>query len=262
MSENAQGNAGNISLVSNSLNIDRGGSISSRTAGAGNAGNLDIEATERIQIDGESASGQYVSQISAAVNSTATGTGGNVNLMTERLEISQGGRVQNDTAGVGTGGNITANIVSLLIQGESSNQLRSGLTSRSSSDFAAGSLLVSARDGIVLRDGAELSVSSLFAGDAGNITLTADSLRLINDSRIDAQVAAGAQGNINLAANQLILLDQGSKITTDATNTATGGQHFALPHPSLSATTTATSQPMLCKAMAAMFQSPQRRSLA
>ncbi|NJM97527.1 MAG: S-layer family protein [Phormidesmis sp. RL_2_1] len=145
-------------------------------------------------------------------------------MTTERLEVLNGAQVTTGTAGEGIAGNITANVGSLLVQGTGTGDNQpSRLTASSNSDFAAGSLLITARDGVALRDGAELSVSSLFAGNAGNLSLAAESLRLTNGSRIEARTTAGNQGNIDLATNQLILLDQASLITTDATNTATGG---------------------------------------
>lgn len=45
----------------------------------------------------------------------------------------------------------------------------------------------------------------------------------LNDGSIEAEASAGDQGNINIESQDFLLLRQGSRITTNATETATGG---------------------------------------
>ena len=69
-------------------------------------------------------------------------------------------------------------------------------------------------------------MSSLGSGNAGNLTLEARQLTLNDRSRLESNVKAGNQGNIQLKVSDFIVLREGSKITTNATENATGGNIF------------------------------------
>jgi large exoprotein involved in heme utilization and adhesion len=73
-------------------------------------------------------------------------------------------------------------------------------------------------------DGAKISVSSP-AGQAGNLTITADNL-LLNQGELTAETGLGNSGNnanINLTAQDLLLLRNQSLISAQAFNIAKGG---------------------------------------
>ncbi len=74
---------------------------------------------------------------------------------------------------------------------------------------------------LVVRDRAKVTVNSEGLGDAGNLGVTAHSIRLDNQALLSSDTTAG-QGNIDLRSQDLILR-RGSNITTDASGTATGG---------------------------------------
>ncbi|KST69493.1 S-layer family protein [Mastigocoleus testarum] len=69
---------------------------------------------------------------------------------------------------------------------------------------------------------ARINVSGSDGGGAGNITINADRINLSDQGRIEAQAAAGNRGDIQLNA-QFLELHNNSRITTNATNTAHGG---------------------------------------
>jgi large exoprotein involved in heme utilization and adhesion len=75
---------------------------------------------------------------------------------------------------------------------------------------------------LLIEDGAGVSVSNLGTGNAGNLLVNADSIRLRNTASLSAESRAGSQGNIILNAGDLILRE-GSNVTTNATGLATGG---------------------------------------
>ena len=74
---------------------------------------------------------------------------------------------------------------------------------------------------LIVRDGAQVSVSSQDQGAAGNLNIVADRLRL-QEGTLSAETVAGDQGNIILLVPE-IQLRQNSRITTNARGTATGG---------------------------------------
>jgi filamentous hemagglutinin family protein len=91
-----QGAAGNITINTSKLNLDRGAIISTATYGDDDAGNLRINAAKSVDV-----------RSSAIISPTfATGDGGNLDLNTKNLTISGGGAIASASAGSGTAGNI------------------------------------------------------------------------------------------------------------------------------------------------------------
>lgn len=79
-----QGNAGDISINTNSLTLKDVGFISAATVGQGKAGNISINASDAISFDGIGRDGISTST-SSAVEFDARGNGGNININTRSL---------------------------------------------------------------------------------------------------------------------------------------------------------------------------------
>jgi filamentous hemagglutinin family protein len=91
-----QGAAGNITINTSELNLDRGAIISTATYGDDDAGNLRINAAKSVDVNS-----------SAIISPTfAAGDGGNLDLNTKNLTISGGGAIASASAGSGKAGNI------------------------------------------------------------------------------------------------------------------------------------------------------------
>ena len=177
-----EGQGGDISVnATSSFEAVNGGQIVTTTFGQGQAGNIFVNATERVIVSGSDPN--YVNRIAKfpirispnvanAIRETGAASG---------LFASVG------PGGVSNGGNIN-------------------ITTRSLS----------------VTDGAGLSASSAgSSGAAGNIEVSASSIRLNNQAFLSSNTVAG-QGNIILRSQDLVLR-RGSNITTDATGSATGG---------------------------------------
>jgi len=239
-----QGSSGNIEIQTRQLTLSEGGLLSSGTRGQGNGGNIDLQA-EEITVTGVLPISRRPSRIATAVHGVGLGNAGDLAIAAGRINVLEGGRITSLTDGQGEAGNIDIEVNDLLVQGNASplpvnltelpladsdgsesslaDSIASTITASSNTEFAAGSLQITAQNEIALKDGANLSVSSLFGGDAGNLTLAAADLVLTGSSRIEAQVSAGVEGDIKLSADRSIVLGDNSQITTDATDTATGG---------------------------------------
>lgn len=218
----SSGNGGNLLLSSPSLRVTEGGSISARTAGSGNAGDIRIEAGEIVVADAVvHPLGDTLSGIVATVFPSGSGDGGQIDITSGRLHLSKGGRIAASTNGAGNAGNINIQSRIVDVEGTSTESLfDSGISSRSTTSFDAGSVTVDAKQ-INLRDRGTISVSSLSGGNAGDVSLSADMVYL-NDSSVRAEASAGDRGNLNIESREL-LLRQNSQITTNATETASGG---------------------------------------
>jgi filamentous hemagglutinin family protein len=96
------GTAGNITIDTDALNLTDGAIIFTPVYTAGNGGNINVTAKE-INLDASAI------QNGGGVDSTATASLGNINLTSDRLNISNGGLVINATFGDVSGGDININ---------------------------------------------------------------------------------------------------------------------------------------------------------
>ncbi|MDJ0900854.1 MAG: filamentous hemagglutinin N-terminal domain-containing protein, partial [Xenococcus sp. MO_188.B8] len=82
-----RGDAGTVEINANSVSLSNGSVLSSDTRGQGDAGNIIIIATDSISFDGDP------SGIFARVRKSATGNGGNVELATTNLSLTDGAQI-------------------------------------------------------------------------------------------------------------------------------------------------------------------------
>ncbi|NEP00125.1 MAG: S-layer family protein [Symploca sp. SIO2E9] len=231
--QDSTGNGGNLTLETEQLIITNGAQIAASTFGGGNAGNLSVKASE-VRLIGtrpslETSSGFVASGIIAGAQADSAGKGGSLTLTTERLIIQDGADVQVSTLGDGDAGELivraseSIELIGTTPDGQFSSALRavSGLEGVATEVKGnAGNLNIFTPD-LIVRDGAEVTVSATGEGVAGSLEVEAESIRLDNGS-LRAETRAGNQGNITLDA-QDIILRRGSDITTNAILDATGG---------------------------------------
>jgi large exoprotein involved in heme utilization and adhesion len=250
------GDAGTLTIETRQLTALGGGQVSTATFTGGNGGSLTINASDSIQLSGASpaatltvgrsgifvsaepgatgdvgalnvSTGQLIVENGAEIsaNNSGTGRGGTASLNTGQLIIRDGGWVGAGSRGEGSGGTLTVNAAeSVEIIGSGmigTEPVKSVLFTQAEAAGDAGDLNITTGS-LIVRDGAEVTVSGRSSGDAGNLTVEASSIRLDNQANISADTKAG-QGNINLGSAALILR-RSSRITTNAEGSdITGG---------------------------------------
>ena len=220
--QGSTGDGGNLQITTPRLILSNGGKLGAGTSGAGNAGNITVRADDIsisdpvVDFDGS------VSGIVATVTPAGTGSAGVLDIKSDRLHLFNGGQIAASTDGAGNAGNIKIQSNEITVEGRSSDGLfNSSISSRSTTPFDAGSVSLMG-DRINILDHGILSVSSTAGGNAGNVNIDAATL-YVNNGSIQAKASAGNQGNVNVLSRDLLLLRQGSTLTTDAIGTATGG---------------------------------------
>jgi large exoprotein involved in heme utilization and adhesion len=178
----------NLTLAPQSL-------VSASTSGSGRGGNLIVQASEAITIQGP---GQL------AVQTTGDGAAGNLSIDTQKLTIADGATISASTDSKnpdGVGGNLTINATESF---NLTNQAR--LLAQSTGAAPAGNITIhtgqlSANNGSI-----ETSATQSAGGD---ITITADKMRLDGESDITTFVAqgAGGGGDIKLTADSILAFD-------------------------------------------------------
>jgi filamentous hemagglutinin family protein len=76
---------------------------------------------------------------------------------------------------------------------------------------------------LVVRDGAQVSVSSQGEGNAGTLAVRANSISLDNKGQLTVATNSGEGGNINLQLRDLIVMRRNSTISAEASNNGNGG---------------------------------------
>lgn len=192
---------------------------------------LVIKASESIEVSGNS-----------SLFSLTYGTepGGNIIIETKRLLVHEGGIIEASTGGYGRGGSLTVDADEFveIVGGE---QLRSSLRVRSFSSQKdagdAGEIHITTKK-VILRDGGQISTSTLGAGDGGILRVNAsesveasgriviDNLDypsgLVSQSRGGGDVLTiGQAGGIIINTQRLVVKD-GARISVAAINGSQG----------------------------------------
>jgi filamentous hemagglutinin family protein len=226
VNENAIGNAGNVEIVANQLELLDTAQISTSTLGQGNAGNVILTVGDRILLDG----GDIFSRVgeeTLALDDSIQLQGGNIQITTGSLVLINGAQLLANTEGQGSAGSILIRArEDVTFQGRSPTD-----TSLPSAAFVrvdegargrGGNIDIQARNLFVL-DGARLFAGTLGTGDSGNILINAT-----NQVRF-AGTGAGGQTTVAFTNVEEGGIGRGGNIsiTAETVNLADGAQLIA-----------------------------------
>ncbi|MDZ7949872.1 MAG: S-layer family protein, partial [Nostoc sp. DedQUE09] len=231
------GNAGDLTIITRQLIVGNGAQIATGTRGQGNGGQIEINATEAVNVFGfainKTASGLFSRTIQE-------GQGGNIVINTNALRIADNGVVDARTFRQGNAGNITVNANTL--EAVNGGQILANAFTGSSG--LAGNITVNATDRVIISGSAafkrrvrgidgnfvedESANSGLFVRSrgskgAGNLQVKSPFIRLDHEGEITAETASGNGGNITLHDLDLLFLSGNSQISATAGTEGAGG---------------------------------------
>lgn len=194
----AIGDGGNIELTTGSLNLTASSLIFSNVSGTGNAGNINLIASDRISLNN--------SNFQARVESGGVGNSGNITISTDSLEMRD--TIQDD--------------------------IQSTILTGTAGEGDAGNISITAANNISLEDASSIQtqVQPEGIGTGGNIEIVTNSLSLIGESPdtngqsslLANSSGEGNAGNITITAAENVSLDQFSLILSQGTaNTGDAG---------------------------------------
>ena len=204
------GNGGTAKIETNRLTVRDGGVVTSNSQGQGDAGSLQIRATEFIEVFGTAPGAQFRgsneptnSEISAAVTSESIGNAGLLSIETGRLIVRDGGTVTVRNEGKGE----TSQAGNLQITARSINLDQGSLTATTNSGSNGGDIILNASDLLLLRNNSTISATAGTAGavgNGGNITINAPSGFIVaapnENSDITADAFSGSGGRVTINA--------------------------------------------------------------
>ncbi|MDJ1183204.1 filamentous hemagglutinin N-terminal domain-containing protein [Roseofilum casamattae] len=226
-----EGNSGNLTIETQDLSLLDGGNISNSTIGAGQGGNLTINASASVTLTGFIPVTLRRTVISNAGSSQ--GNAGTMLVNTSRLVIRDGATISTSTLAEGSAGSLTINATdSIEISGigrTEEGELRAeilsdapvlpavfrqaiGLPDNPSGN--AGSLTINTPR-LTVSDGARVGVGNEGTGIAGNLQIEANRIEVTNEGQISAATASGGGGNIELQVADVLLLSNRGLISTE-----------------------------------------------
>jgi filamentous hemagglutinin family protein len=205
-SDDPLGAGGNVIIHSGSLDVLRGAEISVSTFGAADAGRVDV-TTGSMRVVG-SDTFTFPTQISAnaaPVSGTASGSGGQVVIRADSLEVSKLATISASTLGDANAGSINIIAPSISISDGSVTTYSSGAGNGGDIRVQSQQLSLNGIFGSITALALGIN-SQLPAGRGGNIDIKTGSLRMVNDSAISASTYGdGNAGDIRIVADSVAL---------------------------------------------------------
>ncbi len=204
------GNSGNNTVSTGRLTASGGGTIAAASFSGGKGGDLNVNATDSIEVIGVEPN---LFAPSGLINTAfSTGDTGNLTIATPRLTVADGGRVGTSTSAIGSAGSVTINAPELVeVKGRVPGSVNP-------------SLIVSAANLV------DPSLQQLFglplipSGASGDVTIDAGQLRVTDGAIVTARSdGTGQSGNVSITAGS-VFLDNGGGITSELGGTIAEGQ--------------------------------------
>jgi len=221
-----EGEGGDVYIETGSLFLTNGAGIISRTEGKGNAGNVRIDA-DQVIFDGVGTKDNPLCNVAicpsgvlSSVSSEAIGDGGEIEINTNSISVTDGAKLDASTNGNGKGGLIKLTSNKLTVN--------DGVISSAAEDAAtgqAGTITIDT-DSLEVEDKGIITVTS-DNGVAGNLTINGNFLEL-NNGILEAKTGQTPKNpelgaNITLNISDRIEIKNESLISAQASELATGG---------------------------------------
>ncbi|MEM7793623.1 MAG: filamentous hemagglutinin N-terminal domain-containing protein [Cyanobacteria bacterium P01_C01_bin.118] len=237
------GNAGDVYINTQRLQVDRGGALSSvsfrnpTVADIGNSGLLVVRASELVQVSGENSITRVPSNLATVTFSR--GNAENVSITTPRILVLDGGRIGTTTLAEGNAGDVVlfAN-QDIEVIGIGESQFNPSLIAASADILdpltrfvfnvpdrptgQSGSLIINTPN-LNITDGAQVTVRNVGSGDSGILQVMGDRVVIERGSGLTASTQSGLGGNLELDLDSLLFLSENSRVSSEAQGSGDGG---------------------------------------
>ncbi|MBT9315767.1 two-partner secretion domain-containing protein [Leptothoe spongobia] len=221
-----EGEAGVININAQRLRLESGGSItlSAFPGSSGNGGELRVNASEEVVIDGVSKEG---SASGLFANTLGSGDAGTVFVETDELRIDNQGRISASTVSnvAQSSGGVDLKLDRLFL--DNGSQI---LVETFAQEGSRANITVSDFDVILLRNGSLITAEAINSANGGNIRLVSDDgfvvAPLAEDSDIIARSNLGDGGEIEIVAQSIFGLEERVAIPDNGTNDIDASSRF------------------------------------
>ncbi|MTJ10245.1 filamentous hemagglutinin N-terminal domain-containing protein [Anabaena sp. UHCC 0204] len=210
--ENQLIHSGNISInAENQISILNHSQLNAFTERQGNAGNIILNSPNGSIIINNG------SGLSSNVEKTGIGTGGYIDIDTQKLQLLGNSAIKTlvQPGGEGNAGNINLRNLNSL-------EINHSEISATSIDGLAGSINIDAKNSIEIRGEKGIAVESTGQGEAGSLNIYTSNFIIADGAKISASNTDGAGGSINIYADTFTATNGGQLITNTSGNAKAG----------------------------------------
>lgn len=212
--ENAVGKGGNIEIVADSLDLTNKSQFLADTDGVGDAGNVDLTTNQATSLSGSSL-------IISKVNKTGRGNAGGININAGSFSLAAGAtpladfsQLISNTEGKGNGGDITIKATNSILLDRGRLLSASGEPDVNPVGNAGDITLIAPQIDFKNFSFVSAAAPKRVTGEAGNININADNLRIREGTIVNTLTETGFKGgDINVNAKTLEM-NTGGKIVT------------------------------------------------
>lgn len=224
------GNAGILTIETGQLTIRDGGNVSAGTRGSGNGGTLLVKASKSVEVSGEAPNGD-ISALSVTTN--GMGNAGNLTIETEHLSILDGAVVSASTRSSGNAGNLTVRASEVEVRGTTFDGLASASLNANVEPTGTGNggnLMIDTERFTVL-DGGNVSSANLGQGNGGSLIVNASDYVKVSGTSANGRIlsglftqtqGAGDAGNLSISTGRLTVQD-GGRVSASTYSQGQGG---------------------------------------
>ncbi len=230
--------AGRIRIGADGLVVSGGAQVSATIEGAGRGGDIEIATTHTLDLTGASGAGPsgVFARSGLGSGTTATGDGGAILIEAPVVVVTEGAEISAQTFGAGNASGIHI-VAAESVRVAGGATAHSSINAKTASSGAGGSIVIETGE-LRIDDGGDISASTLYTGDSGDIRIEADSVHVgggaLSESGpagIFAQsikeqsetIAAGAAGDIEILAASLLELRRSAVISVKSASGSDAG---------------------------------------
>ncbi|NMF61994.1 hypothetical protein DP115_04005 [Brasilonema octagenarum UFV-OR1] len=232
---NSTGDAGDITVKTNTLLVRDGSLINASTYGAGKGGSLRVEAQD-VQIIGKSLDGRAASVLTTGADFYSTGDGGDLTVTTNTLLVQDGAGIIVESRGTGTAGNMTLNARSIRLNNNASLSANTRSPKVDPTREQA-TININSQDLIITRNSNIITNATGENVIGGNININTDVLVGFQNSDISANsdnfrggnVRINTQGIFGIQFREVASLQTSDITATGATRELSGNVQITRP---------------------------------
>ncbi|BAY67086.1 filamentous hemagglutinin outer membrane protein (plasmid) [Calothrix brevissima NIES-22] len=185
------GQGGNININAHTLTANNGAQFLTTTSGTAKAGNINVQVRDNITLDGTNTG------LFANTEKTATGDSGNITIDPEIFIIKNGAGIGVNSNGSGKGGNISLTAGTLTLDNQA-------FINAATASNNGGEIKLDIQDFLFVRRNSNITATAgtdFAGGNGGNITINSPFIIAIaaENSDITANAFSGQGGNINIS---------------------------------------------------------------
>jgi filamentous hemagglutinin family protein len=216
----SSGRAGEVVLTAGgAITLSGGAQVASSTAGSGNGGTIQVMAQGPLTLSGSG------SGVIASAEPGSSGNAGSVTVNAPQITLTTGAEIASTTAGTGAGGSVEVGKTTpgvLMLDGMGT-QITASTTGQGMGACCAGGNVTVSANGLTIEGGAQITASSMGAGDAGSVMVEAPQITMTSGAQIASTTSGtGNGGSVSVMTPGTLVLDRGAEIAASATGPQSG----------------------------------------